>query len=149
MMFRGAVNLSMDAKGRLAMPAKFRDVLVKRSEGNIVLTAHLHACLLLYPQPDWEPVQERIMRLSSFEKRAAALQRRLVGHAEDLAIDSAGRFLVSAVLREIAGLDKEVMLVGLGDHFELWDKTAWDQQLKDAVVDGVFEMPTELEGFSL
>lgn len=148
-MFRGATNLSMDAKGRLAVPAKHRDALLAQSAGNIVLSAHLHPCLLLYPQPVWEPIQSKIMSLSSFDKHSAALQRRLVGYAEDLTIDGSGRFLVSAELRELANLQKEVMLVGLSDHFELWDKEAWGQQLQSAVVNGEFVMPAELEGFSL
>ena len=90
------------------------------------------------------------MSLSSFDKKSAALQRRLVGYAEDISLDSAGRLLVSPVLRELAGLEKEVMLIGQGSHFELWSKEAWFRQSQEAInEDGEFEMPSELEGFSL
>ncbi|MDG1096389.1 MAG: division/cell wall cluster transcriptional repressor MraZ [Methylophilaceae bacterium] len=145
-MFKGATNLNMDAKGRLAIPAKHREALLVE----IVLTAHSHPCLLLYPASAWGPIQSKIMSLSSFDKKSAALQRRLVGYAEDISLDSAGRLLVSPVLRELAGLEKEVMLIGQGSHFELWSKEAWFRQSQEAInEDGEFEMPSELEGFSL
>lgn len=149
-MFKGAANLNMDAKGRLAIPAKHRDALLAQSSGELVLTAHSHPCLLLYPAPAWEPIQAKIMSLSSFDKKSAALQRRLVGYAEDVSLDNAGRMLVSPVLRELAGLQKEIMLVGQGSHFELWSKEAWLKESQEAVnADGEYEMPSELEGFSL
>ena len=69
-MFRGATNLSMDAKGRLAVPAKHRDALLTQCAGNVVLTAHPHGCLLLYPQPAWEPIQAKMMALSSFDRQS-------------------------------------------------------------------------------
>jgi MraZ protein len=148
--FKGATNLNMDAKGRLAIPAKHREALLVQSAGEIVLTAHSHPCLLLYPASAWEPIQSKIMSLSSFDKKSAALQRRLVGYAEDISLDSAGRLLVSPALRELAGLEKEVMLIGQGSHFELWSKEAWFRQSQEAInKDGEFEMPSELEGFSL
>jgi MraZ protein len=114
-----------------------------------VLTAHPHRCLLLYPQPAWEPIQAKMMALSSFDKQSSALQRLLVGFAEDIALDGAGRMLISPVLREFASLDKEVMLVGQGSHFELWSKDAWRAQLAQVMQDENFAMPSELEGFSL
>ena len=146
-MFRGATNLSMDAKGRLVVPAKHRDALFAQCEGDIVLTAHPHSCLLLYPKPAWEPIQAKIMALSSFDEQLSSLQRLLVGHAEDLALDNAGRMLVSPVLREFAGFEKDVMLVGQGSHFELWNMEAWHKQLSNVV--GNIKLPVELDGFSL
>ncbi len=148
-MFRGATSLSLDAKNRLAVPIRHRDALQFQCAGNLVLTAHPHRCLLLYPQAAWEPIQTKMMALSSFDKQSSALQRLLVGFAEDIALDSAGRILVSPVLREFAGLDKEVMLVGQGSHFELWDMEAWRKQLAQVLDSSDFTMPTELEGFSL
>ncbi len=148
-MFRGATSLSLDAKSRLAVPTKHRESLQLECAGNLVLTAHPHRCLLLYPQPAWEPIQAKMMALSSFDKQSSALQRLLVGFAEDITLDSAGRMLVSPVLREFAGLDKEVMLVGQGSHFELWNMAAWRAQLAQVMLDDDFTMPTELEGFSL
>ena len=148
-MFRGATSLHLDAKGRLAVPTKHREAMQLECAGNLVLTAHPHCCLLLYPQPAWEPIQAKMMALSSFDKQSSALQRLLVGFAEDVVLDSAGRLLVSPVLRDFAGLDKEVMLVGQGSHFELWNMDAWRAQLEQVMQGNGFEMPTELEGFSL
>lgn len=148
-MFRGATNLSMDAKGRLTVPARHRETLLTQSAGNVVLTAHPHRCLLLYPQPAWEPIQAKMMALSSFDRQSSSLQRLLVGYAEDIALDSAGRMLVSPVLREFAGLEKEVMLVGQGSHFEMWSMEAWRKQLENVMSGDGIEMPAELEGFSL
>lgn len=148
-MFRGATSLSMDAKGRLAVPAKHRDALHAQSEGGLVLTAHPHRCLLLYPQPAWEPIQSKVMALSSFDRQSSALQRLLVGFAEDVELDSAGRLLVSPVLREFAGLEKQVMLVGQGSHFELWSVEAWRAQLQQVMSAENMGLPAELEGFSL
>lgn len=148
-MFRGATSLSLDAKGRLAVPSRHRDALLTECAGHLVLTAHPHRCLLLYPQPSWEPIQSKIMALSSFDRQSSALQRLLVGHAEDLDLDSAGRLLISPVLREFASLEKQVMLVGQGSHFELWGMEAWRQQLEGVMAGGDVGLPGELEGFSL
>jgi MraZ protein len=146
-MFRGATSLNLDAKGRLVVPSRHRDALMNQSAGNLVLTAHPHRCLLLYPQPAWEPIQAKIMSLSSFDRQSSALQRLLVGYAEDMEIDSAGRLLVSPALREFAQLEKSAMLVGQGSHFELWSMEAWKSQLEQVM--DADSLPTELEGFSL
>lgn len=148
-MFRGATSLNMDAKGRLAVPARHRDALLSQSAGSLVLTAHPHRCLLLYPQPSWEPIQAKMMALSSFDRQSSGLQRLLVGFAEDVELDSAGRLLVSPILREFAGLDKQVMLVGQGSHFEVWNIDAWRIQLDRLMSGDTMELPAELEGFSL
>lgn len=148
-MFRGATSLNLDAKGRLVLPTKHREAMQAEGAGNLVLTAHPHRCLLLYPQPAWEPIQAKVMALSSFDKQSSALQRLLVGFAEDVVLDSAGRMLVSPVLREFAELNKEVMLVGQGSHFELWNMQAWRTQLAQVIQEDGFAMPAELEGFSL
>lgn len=148
-MFRGATSLNLDAKGRLAIPAKHRDALQAQSTGHLVLTAHPHGCLLLYPQPAWEPIQAKMMALSSFDRQSSALQRLLVGYAEDLELDSAGRLLVSPSLREFSGLEKQVMLVGQGSHFELWNMEAWRGQLDKVMAGDDMLLPAELEGFSL
>jgi len=148
-MFRGATSLNLDAKGRLAVPSKHRDALLAQCAGHLVLTAHPHRCLLLYPQPAWEPIQAKMMALSSFDKQSSKLQRMLVGFAEDIELDSAGRLLVSPVLREFAGLEKQAMLVGQGSHFELWNLDAWRTQLEGVLDGDDLELPPELEGFSL
>ncbi len=148
-MFRGTTNLSMDVKGRLAVPAKHREALLTQGLGKVVLTAHPHGCLLLYPQPAWEPIEAKMMALSSFDKQSSGLQRLLVGYAEDIELDNSGRLLVSPTLREFAGLEKEVMLVGQGSHFEMWNMEAWRKQLDSVIGGDGIEMPVELEGFSL
>ncbi|ACT49699.1 MULTISPECIES: division/cell wall cluster transcriptional repressor MraZ [Methylovorus] len=148
-MFRGATSLNLDAKGRLAVPAKHRDALLSQCAGHLVLTAHPHRCLLLYPQPAWEPIQAKMMALSSFDRQSSSLQRLLVGFAEDIDMDSAGRLLVSPVLREFAGLEKQAMLVGQGSHFELWNMDAWRAQLDQVMAADEMVLPAELEGFSL
>lgn len=148
-MFRGATLLSLDAKGRLAVPSKHRDVLQAQCAGHLVLTAHPHRCLLLYPQPAWEPIQAKLMALSSFDQQSSKIQRLLVGYAEDVDLDSTGRLLVSSVLREFAGLEKQAMLVGQGGHFEVWSVDRWRQQHEAVMAGEEMALPAELEGFSL
>lgn len=148
-MFRGATSLNLDAKGRLAIPSKHRNVLQEQCAGHLVLTAHPHRCLLLYPQSAWEPIQSKVMTLSSFDRQSSALQRLLVGYAEDLELDSAGRLLVSPALRAFAGLERQAMLVGQGSHFELWNMEAWRAQLESVMTADEVLLPAELEGFSL
>src|SRR3990172_12275719 len=148
-MFQGATQLNLDSKGRLAIPARHRDMLLAHCAGQLVLTADADGCLLLYPQPEWQPIREKLMQLSAFNPRIRALQRFLVGHAEDVVMDAAGRVLISPTLRSYAVLDKRVMLIGQGNKFELWDETKWQAQQEAGLsfMDG--ELPYELEGFSL
>ena len=127
-MFQGATALSLDAKGRLAVPARHREALVASSEGQLVLTAHPHRCLLLYPSPAWEPIRDKVLAASSLDPKAAAIKRLLVGNARDESLDSAGRLLVSPELRLFAQLEKQVWLVGQGTHFEIWSDAGWRQQ---------------------
>jgi MraZ protein len=148
-MFRGVAKLNLDSKGRLAVPSKHRDVLATHCGGRLVITADPSQCLLIYPQPDWEPIQEKLMNFASFNKRARDLQRLLVGHAEDVEMDGAGRILVSTPLREFAGLDKVVMLVGQGSKFEVWDEQRWYQQRDAAIAAQDSPLPPEMENFSL
>ena len=110
-MFQGATSLSLDAKGRMAIPARHRESLLAAAEGRLVMTAHPHRCLLLYPAPDWAPIRAKILAAPSLEAQSAKLRRLLVGFAVDLEMDSAGRVLVSPELRQYAGLEKDVWLV--------------------------------------
>ena len=148
-MFRGVAHLNLDSKGRLAVPARYREALLVRCAGRLVITADVDKCLLVYPQPDWEPIQEKLMSLSSLNPRIRDLQRQLIGYAEDIEIDAAGRVLVSPALREFAALDKSVVLVGQGNKFELWDKEKWEQVLARDKSFTNGDLPPELEGFSL
>jgi MraZ protein len=147
--FRGVTLLALDAKGRLAIPARHRDALVAVSAGRLVLTADPSRCLLLYPLAAWEPIQARLMSLSSFNERIRGLQRLLVGHADDVEIDGAGRILVPPALRRYAALDKQVVLVGQGHKFEVWDETQWSAQTAHAAAFPADGLPPELDGVSL
>ena len=127
-MFQGAAQLNLDAKGRLAIPARHRDALAAAGGGRLVLTAHPHRCLLLYPEPAWEPIRDKILAAPSFDPRSAAAKRVLVGNARDSEIDAAGRILIAPELRDYAGCEKQVWLVGMGTHFEIWSEAGWRQQ---------------------
>ena len=100
------------------MPARHRDALSASCEGRVTLTRHPDGCVLVYPRPTWEVRRQQIAQLPY---AARALQRLLLGSAVDIELDSAGRVLVTAELRSAAGLEREVMLLGMGAHFELWD----------------------------
>lgn len=146
--FRGIAQLVLDAKGRLAIPARHRDALA-HGGSRLVVTADPSRCLLLYPLAAWEPIQARLMSLSSFDDRTRALQRLIVGHADDVEIDAAGRILVPPPLRAYASLDKHVVLVGQGRKFELWNDAAWERQTAQAISFQADGLPPELDGFSL
>ena len=146
--FQGATVLSVDAKGRLAVPTRHRDALVSGGAA-VVLTAHPDGCVLLYPRLAWEPIGARIQALSSFNEQARWWQRLLVGFAEETNLDGQGRILLSPALRKFASLKKDVMLVGQGSHVELWDVAAWDEKLARAMSQASSSPPPGTENFSL
>jgi len=147
--FRGVTSLTLDSKGRLAVPVRFREVLQVRAQGKLVVTADSATCLLLYPAPDWEPIQQKLMSLSSFNSRTRDLQRLLVGNASDVDVDGAGRILIPGPLRKFAGLEKDVALVGQGARFELWDEVKWAAQMERSSAPSEQDIPPDLDGFSL
>lgn len=154
--FRGVSQLALDAKGRLAIPAKHRDALARRSAdadsslpGTIVITADPSRCLLVYPRAAWEPIQARLMALSSFNPEIRSLQRLIVGFADDVEVDGNGRILVPPALREYASLEHHVVLVGQGNKFELWDAAKWNDVTVRASPFPSGGLPPELDGFSL
>ena len=147
-MFQGASELTLDAKGRLALPTKYRDALLSGG-GSVVLTAHPDSCLLLYPRLAWEPIGARIQSLPSFSDASRRWQRLLVGHAEELEPDGSGRILISPALRRFASLKKDVVLVGQGSHFEIWDSEAWEHELSEAKSQAGSAPPPGTENFSL
>lgn len=150
MFFQGATALSLDAKGRLAIPARHRDALMTQCSGNLVLTAHPHGCLLVYPLPDWEPIRDQVLAAPGLDRGAAALKRLLVGNARDETMDAAGRVLVAPELRSFACLDKQVRLVGQGQHFELWSEDAWNaQQAEAAALFASGALPAGFENLAL
>jgi MraZ protein len=148
-MFQGATALNLDAKGRMAIPARHRDALASIGEGRLILTAHPHRCLLLYPQPAWEPIRAKILAAPSLETQSAMLRRLLVGFAVDSDIDAAGRVLVTPELRQYAGLEKEIWLVGQGSHFEIWSDAGWRAQQEAIFALGDRLLPPGLENLAL
>jgi MraZ protein len=148
-MFQGATELNLDSKGRLSIPASHREALQDEAGGRLVITAHPHRCLLLYPRPAWEPIRSKIMGYPSLDKQTSLVQRLLVGFAKDVDMDGAGRVLVSPELRKFAAFDKHVMMIGQGSHFELWSMQAWEQQLEQIVTQGDSLLPPGMEKFSL
>ncbi len=148
-MFKGAAALTLDAKGRLAIPARHRDALAKLAENQLVLTAHPHRCLLIYPAPAWEPIRNKVLAGSSLENHSALLKRLLVGFAREEEMDSAGRVLIAPELRTFGLLEKQVHLVGQGDHFELWSDAGWQKQQEQIFALGADLLPAGWETLPL
>lgn len=120
----GATLVNLDSKGRLTVPTRYREQLIESATGQMVCTIDIHhPCLLLYPLPEWEIIEQKLSRLSSMNPVERRVQRLLLGHASECQMDGAGRLLIAPVLRQHAGLTKEVMLVGQFNKFELWDET--------------------------
>lgn len=138
----------MDAKGRMAIPTKVRDVLASVSDGRFVLTAHTEErCLLIYPEAQWQEILPQIEALPSFNKIARRAQRLLIGYATPMEMDSNGRILVPPTLREYASLEKRLMLVGQGKKLELWSEGRWFDWLDDSGEDE--ELPAAMQSLSL
>ncbi|MBF6616972.1 division/cell wall cluster transcriptional repressor MraZ [Pollutimonas thiosulfatoxidans] len=141
-MFQGCSALTLDAKGRISIPTRHRDALLSQVEGRLTLTRHPDGCLLVYPRAVWEKKREQI---ANFPMSARPLQRLLLGNALDVDMDGSGRILVSPELRSAASLTREVMLLGMGSHFELWDSAEWARREAEDLAKG---MPEVLAEFS-
>ena len=154
-MFRGITAVSLDVKGRLAMPARQRDLLLESDDNaQLVITIDTQsACLLLYPIAEWEIIERKLEALPSFNPATRRLQRLLIGHASEVEMDNQGRILIPQLLRDYAKLDKRVMVVGQGQKFELWSDTLWDAQreiwLEEDKQMNAEGLPTELQHISL
>ncbi len=146
-MFQGSHSINLDAKGRMAVPAKYREELAPEGNGRIVMTAHTQdRCVLVYPEAEWELILPKLEGLSSFNKATQRAQRLLIGYATTLELDGNGRVLVPPTLRDYAGLEKKLMLVGLGKKFELWSEAAWFNSIAECDDE---ELPQELMTLSL
>ena len=147
--FRGATKVALDAKGRMAIPTRYRERLAARCDGEMVITVDKDHCLLIYPLPDWEELERKLVRLPSMHKVARRIVRIMVGYATEVDIDRSGRILVSRELRDFAGLDKQAVLIGQGNKLELWDEETWMGK-RDAWLaeedDG--DLPADLESIS-
>lgn len=150
-MFRGVHTLNLDAKGRLAIPTRYRDPLQQQGDGSLVVTVDPDHCLLLYPLPEWVEIERKLMRLPTLNPHVRRLQRLLVGHATECEIDGSGRILLPPPLREFAQLDKRVVLVGQGNKFELWEESTWNERREGWLAEGLgdMELDSGLESISL
>jgi MraZ protein len=149
MVFQGANQINLDAKGRMAVPTRARDPLTQGGTVRLVLTAHPDGCLLLYPAPAWEPIRTQVMAFPSLDRQLSLWKRLLVGFAQDVEPDNAGRLLIPPELRDFAHITRPVMLVGQGSHFEIWDLEAWNTQLETLRSGGSPNLPPGMENFSL
>lgn len=152
MIFRGINNLALDAKGRMAMPSRYRERLMETCGGRMVVTVDKDSCLLVYPLPEWEIIEAQLIALPSLHKQARLLQRLLIGYATEVELDSQGRILLPTMLREYAKMDKKLILIGQGKKFEIWDDQVWNDKQQtwlDEVNDDDGEMPTSLVNLSL
>lgn len=146
-MLRGITNLNLDTKGRMAIPARYREQLQASCGSALVLTVDRDRCLLLYPAPDWAEFEQQLRSLPNADSHTRNLQRLYIGHAQEVEMDAQGRVLLSPELRSFAGLDRRVALVGQGNKFEVWDEDTWsrkrDEWLEQADL-GRMELPPAL-----
>lgn len=149
-MFRGANNINLDAKGRLAVPTRYRELLANHCNGEMVVTIDTEEkCLLIYPRPEWEDIQRKVEALPSFNVAARRVQRLLIGHATDIPMDGSARILLTPPLREYAQLDKKVVLLGQGNKLELWSEEVWISRRDNWLEDQSGDIPDELKTLSL
>ncbi|MGV6808237.1 MAG: division/cell wall cluster transcriptional repressor MraZ [bacterium] len=151
-MFRGSNEINMDAKGRMAIPARYRDALTSGCNGKLVATIDTEEkCLLIYPYPEWEHIEAQLAALPSFNPATRRMQRLVIGHARDLEMDTNGRVLVPPELRAHASLEKKVVLIGQSHRFELWSQENWDQKREQwlSEASSSTEIPEELRSLSL
>jgi len=145
--FRGVQHINMDAKGRLAMPARQREPLVVESAGQVVVTIDTQsACLVIYPVSEWERIEKDIQNLPALKPAVKRFQRLVLGYATDLELDGNGRLLLPQPLRDYAQLEKKLVLVGQGNKLELWSEALWlaerDRALRNSGPEA--ELPDEL-----
>jgi MraZ protein len=151
--FRGVAELSLDAKGRMAMPVRYRERLDEHCAGRLVITIDIfEACLAVYPLPEWEVIQQKLDALSSFNPKTVMVKRLLMGNATDVEMDSNGRLLIPTKLRKHANLDKKLVMAGQGKKFELWDEETWDSRCMSMQQEATLsegELPADLASLSL
>lgn len=128
-MFRGFSSVSVDNKGRLAIPSRFRDRVTLIAEGRLVLTLNpLDRALWLYPLPEWELIENKLAALSDFDRQSRRAKQMMRGYAADCVLDAQGRILIPQELREYASLNRQAVLLGQGNKFEIWDHASWKAQ---------------------
>ncbi|AHE67672.1 division/cell wall cluster transcriptional repressor MraZ [Legionella oakridgensis] len=151
-MFRGINAISVDAKGRLAVPVRYRDALGQDRAPLVVTIDTEETCLLLYPARQWQVIEDNLQRLPSFNTAARRIQRLLIGHATDVELDSNGRILLPPLLRDYAQLSKRVVMIGQGNKFEVWDESIWQSKREQWLAEEASRedgLPDEMKTFSL
>ncbi|WP_455204730.1 division/cell wall cluster transcriptional repressor MraZ [Kaarinaea lacus] len=150
-MLRGLNELALDAKGRVAIPTRYRQELLDSCNGQLVVTVDRDHCLLIYPLPEWEIVERKLVKLPALNARARQLQRLLIGHATEVELDNSGRLLLPTPLREYAQLEKKVILVGQGNKFEMWNSQHWQERRQQWLEESEEEgsLPAELESLAI
>jgi MraZ protein len=144
--FRGFSNLALDAKGRLSVPVRYRDPVAAACQNHLVVTVNpWDRCLWLYPAPEWELAEAKLMQLSDADKWDRRTKQILRGYATDCELDGQGRLLLPPELREFATIDREVVMLGQGNRFEIWGKAAWDLR-RDEFFEQVDQPAGELSG---
>ena len=133
-MFKGISNLSIDVKGRASMPQRYRADFSSKNKSKLVITADKDKCLLIYTQSNWATIEKKLSNLPSYNKEARFIQRLLIGYATESEIDSQGRFLIPTPLRDYAGIQKKIVLLGQGSKFELWSENIWNKNMKSWLV---------------
>jgi MraZ protein len=150
-MFRGATKITVDDKGRIVVPARYRGLLTAAGAGRVVVTVDRDECLLVYSAPEWDHIEQQLNSLPSLHPQARRLQRLMIGHAEEMVIDSHGRIALTPELREFAGLQRAAWMVGQGKRLEIWDEARWKVQCDEwkKSEQGVTELAAELSTLSL
>lgn len=151
-MFRGMHHINLDAKGRLAIPSKVREVLEGFSASGLVVTVDSQdRCLMVYPLNEWEAIEEQLNDLPTLNRVSRQLKRLLLGYATECEPDGSGRILISAACREYANLSKECVLMGQGNKLELWDKASWEAREAEYLSQPVSleDLPDDVQGLSL
>ena len=153
MLFRGLTSINLDAKGRMAIPSRYRGIIDDHCQGKMVVTIEATdgECLVIYPLNEYEEIQRKVEALPSYSALSKRMKGLFIGHATDVELDSSGRILVQPTLRSYVGLEKKVVLVGQGKKFELWDEDAWNSKREswlnqDSAAE---EIPEEIKGLSL
>ncbi|MBP9743368.1 MAG: division/cell wall cluster transcriptional repressor MraZ [Burkholderiales bacterium] len=146
-MFGGVTHLNLDPKNRIAIPSRYREVLQNEHANHIIITLESAQCLLLYPEKTWGLLREKIQNLpTQAHPLVKSYQRLVLGYAETVEIDKAGRILLPASLKKLAQLDKDIVLVGLGNRFELWDQSKWHAETEKALLASQDELAVLLSG---
>ncbi|AUI66285.1 MULTISPECIES: division/cell wall cluster transcriptional repressor MraZ [Glaesserella] len=136
-MFRGATSISIDSKGRIAIPTRYRAELLEKHSGSLICTVDIRQpCLLLYPLHEWEIVEQKLLSLSNFDPTQRRIQRVMQGFATECEMDASGRILLSPTLRQHAQLEQQIMLVGQLNKFEIWQDQQWQKQISEDLAIG-------------